>query len=367
MEDGKSKEASEINNGINEEEKNPNNEFINQKKEEEKIESNNEVNQKKEEEEKIESNNEEIIESNNEVNQKKESSQDINNNTLKEKINSFSNNEKMKRHRRGKKDTEEERKYKCPDCDKCYLSPPALVTHRKTKHGYNTEADKKSRGRPKREDQQETCYQNALLKYNNFFKDESRKIDDNEEKVNLDTVKQNILNFFGQYKNKLFKDIDNIENYPFYQLIINNWNNKNHDFPIECFSDNIRNDNINTSNKYNSPPLEQIFFLYLKELSNKTNKTYFLLVNQFILLFRECINSIKKDQVKEELKTDKAKEYSQIFSAEGIPESCNDFFLEFMQPNNYYGLTEKELIEIAQHFCFWLYLNKYTHSYLTLL
>ena len=343
MEDGKSKEDSKIINDINQEEKNPKNESINEKKEEEKLESNNEANPKK------------------------ETSKDINNNTSKEKINSISNNEKNKRHRRGKKDTEEERKHKCPDCEKCYLSGPALVTHRKTKHGYNTEADKKSRGRPKREDQQETCYQNALAKYDKFFNEESRKIEENEEKVNLDIVKQNFLKLFGKYKNILFKDIDNIENYPFYQLIINNWNNKNYDFPTECLSDNIRNDNINSLNKYNSPPLEQIFFLYLKELSNKTNKTYFLFVNQFILLFRECINSIKKDQVKEESKTDKVKEYSQIYSAEGIPESCNDFFLEFMQPNNYYGLTEKELIELAQHFCFWLYLNKYTHSYLTLL
>ena len=91
------------------------------------------------------------------------------------------------------------------------------------------------------------------------------------------------------------------------------------------------------------------------------------MVYKFIVLFRECINNIKKTKVKDEYKTEKEKEYSQLFSAEAIPESCNDFFLEFMQPNGYYGLNEQELIELAQHFCFWLYCNKYTHSYLTLL
>ena len=61
------------------------------------------------------------------------------------------------------------------------------------------------------------------------------------------------------------------------------------------------------------------------------------------------------------------KEYSELFCAEGIPESCNDFFLDFMEPKEYFGLNNNELIELTQHFCFWLYLNKYTHSYLTLI
>ena len=73
---------------------------------------------------------------------------------------------------------------------------------------------------------------------------------------------------------------------------------------------------------------------------------------------------MNKDKSTSNVKEDN---YSEIYCAEEIPESCNDFFLEFMQPNQYYGLNEGELIELAQHFCFWLYLNKYTHSYLILL
>lgn len=324
---------------------NPNSEDSKQKKEP--------INNVKEEDKK---------ESNNEINKKEETPID----TSKENINS-SNNGKVKRHRRTKKDIEEERKIKCPDCDKCYLSSQALITHRRGKHGFNSECEKKSRGRPKKDDQNENCYQNALNNYNEFLNQETRKIKENEEKINLDTIKENFTNIFTECKNNLFKDIDNIEKYPFYQLVINNWNKTKFEFPNECLSDNYKNENTNNLNKYNSPPLEVIFFLYIKELSNKTNKSYFLFVNKFIILFRECINSIKKDQVKDEYKTEKANEYSQIYSAEVIPESCNDFFIEFMQPNNYYGLKEMELIEEAQHFCFWLYTNKYTLSYLTLL
>ena len=113
--------------------------------------------------------------------------------------------------------------------------------------------------------------------------------------------------------------------------------------------------------------MDLILLLYLKELATKTNKQYFWFVNKFVVLLREYINAFKKDEVKEEQKTEEKQEYSQLCSAEGIPESFNDFFLEFMQPNKYYGLNEQELIELAQHFCFWLYLNKYTHSYLTLI
>ncbi len=303
--------------------------------------------------------------------EKKENPINLNNSTIKENINSASNNEKTKRFRRGKNGTSSERTYKCPDCEKCYLSGPALVIHRKLKHGYNTENEKKSRGRPKKEDQQENAYLNAQIKYNVFLNNSTRKKNDeneeNKEKeiINLELIQDNFNNIYRQCKSDLFSKIENIEKYPFYQLVINNWNKENYDFPKQCLCDNNKSENHNNSNKYNSPPLDQIFFLYLKELSSKTNKNYFWFINKFIILLRECINSFKKDLVKVEYKTEM--EYSQLFSAEGVPESFNDFFLEFMQPKEYYGLNEGELIELAQHFCFWLYSNKYTHSYLTLL
>jgi len=303
---------------------------------------------------------------------------DINNSATKENGNSNSNNDKGKRHRRGKKDTTEERTYKCPDCDKCYLSNPALITHRKTKHQFNNETEKKSRGRPKKEEVQEASFHMAQNHYNNFLNDPKRKKkseNDDTEIINLDVVKDNMRKIFRhcrneqqQLKDKLFNNLEDIENYPFYQLIINNWDNENHDFPNECLSDNNKNESSNSQSKFNSPPLDPIFFFYLKEFASKTNKDYFWFINKFIVLFREFINTFKKKQFQDENKTmEKDKEFSQLFSAEGIPESCNDFFLEFLQPNNYYGLDEKELIELAQHFCFWLYTNKYTHSYLTLL
>ena len=311
-------------------------------------------------------------ESQNEKEQNKEIHSEINNSATKENNNSAPNNEKGKRHRRGKNETSAERTFKCPDCEKCYLSGPALIIHRKTKHDYNPENEKKSRGRPKKEEQQENSYQNALVKFRNFLNDITRKKEsengiEKKEEINLDLIKDNFNNIFRQCKNDLFQNIDNIENYPFYQLIINSWDKNTSQLEKEYMNENNINWNGNNPNKVNSPYLDQILFLYLKELSNKTNKKYFWFINKFIVLFREFINIFKKEQVNEKYKNENNKEYSQLFNAEGIPESCNDFYLEFMQPKQYFGLNEEELIELAQHFCFWLYLNKYSHSYLTLL
>jgi len=256
-------------------------------------------------------------------------------------------NEKNKRHRRGKNESTAERTFKCPDCDKSYLSGPALVIHRKTKHGFNTEAEKKSRGRPKKEEQQENSYHQAMNKFNSFLNNDNRKI--KEDSNNLEKVKSNFSENFQKLKeNELFKNFENIEQYPLYDIIVNNW-----DKEIDVYV----KENETLSQHLT---LDQIFFLYLKEYSNKTNGEYFSFMNKFIILLREYTNSMKE-------RDKDGKEYTQINGADNIPESCNDFFIDFMKPKNNFGLNEEELIELAQHFCFWLYSKKYTHSYLTLL
>ena len=120
---------------------------------------------------------------------------------------------------------------------------------------------------------------------------------------------------------------------------------------------------IKDINYYTSPILDDLFFLYLKEASKKANKDYFWFINKFIVLFREYINISKN----EDENNKESKEYSQLYGAEGIAEICNDFFLDFMEPKEFFGLNNNELIQLTQHFCFWLYSNKYSHSYVTLI
>jgi len=302
----------------------------------------------------------------------KQQSNDKQNNITNENNNNSNNNnsiEKSKRHRRGKNEINE-RNYRCPDCDKRYLSGPALTTHRKTKHGYGNNGEKRNRGRPKKDGQSENSQNNPLTKYINFFNDEKRKPhsldqDSNDKILNTDIIKEFMQKIFNQCKNELFKDIENVEQYSFYELFAENWDKENPFTNQECFSaiTKIGEPSIKVQT-YN---LDELFFLYLKEFSKKTNKDYCWFMIKFIVLFRECINTLRKNLVKNEDKDEKNQLYTQIYNAETVPEICNDFFVEFMEPFDFFGLYKEELIELIQHFCYWLFSNQYAQSHLTLL
>ena len=280
------------------------------------------------------------------------------------------NIEKGKRHRRGKNEISE-RNYRCPDCDKCYLSGPALTTHRKTKHGYGNDGEKRNRGRPPKKDgQNDNGQTNPLNKFNYFFLDDKRRpasLDEdlNNKAINIDVIKEFMQKIFNQCKNELFQKIVNVEEYSFYKLFVENWDKEN-DLPIkECFSAVSKQNE--PSLKVNSYNLDELFFLYLKEFAGKTNKDYFWFMMKFIVLFRECINTLRENNIKKEDQSENNKLYTQIYNAETVPEICNDFFVEFMEPYKFFGLNKEELIELIQHFCYWLYSKQYTQSHLTLL
>ena len=88
---------------------------------------------------------------------------------------------------------------------------------------------------------------------------------------------------------------------------------------------------------------------------------------KFVVLFRECINTLRQKYVRKEEQSLNKTLYTQIYNAETVPEICNDFFVEFMDPFNYFELNKDELIELIQHFCYWLFSHQYTQLHLTLL
>ena len=60
------------------------------------------------------------------------------------------------------------------------------------------------------------------------------------------------------------------------------------------------------------------------------------------------------------------------FKHETIPDFCNDFYQSFLasEENDFFGMKSNEkveILEIIQHFCIWLRLNKYTKSRLYLI
>jgi hypothetical protein len=148
---------------------------------------------------------------------------------------------------------------------------------------------------------------------------------------------------FDKYHTDLFKTLQSDEEHNFRKLISQNWHT-----PAEKIKANA---SINC---------DDVFFLYLQDISFKTNREYFHFLFKFILLFRECINKLKRTE-------ESTMDYTSSNNAENVPDTCNEFITEFMDPNDYYGLDTNELIEAIQHFCSWLYYNQYTTSRLTLL
>lgn len=152
---------------------------------------------------------------------------------------------------------------------------------------------------------------------------------------------------FSKYST-LFSSYPTPDLHPFYKLLVSQW-----DSSI---------DEIKSKTDINC---DDIFFLYLRDIAGKTNKDYFHFLFKFTVLFRECINSINKKR--SDTEEPGLPDHTQIANAEQVPDTCNEFITEFMDPNDYYGLETSELIEAIQHLCFWLYFSHYTTSRLTLL
>jgi hypothetical protein len=255
------------------------------------------------------------------------------------------NTEKVKRHRRGKNEIND-RIFGCPDCDKCYLSGPALTTHRKTKHGFGNNGEKRTRGRPKKDCIiEKITNNNPQNKFIYFFTEDYRKV--SNEVVDLEKIKNNLRTIFNQIHEELLPNINNVEEYHFYNLIIENWD---------------KNEKLEKILQYN---LDIIFLLYLKEFYEKVNLEYFWFMIKFIVLLREYLNNFKEGNVNKDEKN--KLEYSQAFGAENVPEVFNDFLLEFMELYDYFGMDKEEIIEIILHFCFWLSAKQFTQLNISLL
>lgn len=144
---------------------------------------------------------------------------------------------------------------------------------------------------------------------------------------------------YTSYSDKIFKRIPNGESHQLFKSI-------------------ERLSQLRPSEKLSN--IDDIFVDYILESYPQSNREYFQFLVKFVTLFRECINKLKNE-------SGANTEYSQTNPAEQVPDYCNEFITDFMENNDYFGLDTNELIDIIQHFCNWLYENKYTTSRLTLL
>ena len=222
-----------------------------------------------------------------------------------------------------------------------------MNNHKKTKHPELLEGQpKRGRGRP-RKYPPKTAGDFETTKYEVFFTLNNRAP---EEGITFDMkeVVQEVFHFLYEspLANKLFSHPKTYEENPILRNLV---------------------ENSNVVNKpKNEKTCDEVFYEYLHTFQSKTNKKYFSLLLKFILLFRECYDISKTKDSKDEVK----KAVTDTIPPEGLPDLCNEFYGEFMEPNNFFGIDEaeekNEIIEIIQHFCIWLFKNEYTKSKLSL-
>lgn len=288
--------------------------------------------------------------------------QNINSTESKQNNNSNTSEKKLKttkRHRRGKF-IEDSRDFKCPECFRTYLSASALKNHRRMKHNFGIENEKKGRGRPKKEFFEEE-YVNQMKKEYNIFLEEKKKR--NDVKIDFVKIKGVFEEMFKEYKNDLFGSIENIEKNTFFNLFKDKWEKENPNLDTQSYSSMI---NCTPAVQIvNKPPIDCIFFQYLKYVSNIINEDYVVFILKFIIIFRQYINKEKKRSINNEYITENKKEYTQLYDSSVIPDFFNDFLVDFMENRNYFLLDPDETIKIIEYFCFWLFLEGYTDSHLT--
>lgn len=229
-----------------------------------------------------------------------------------------------RRKRRSKNDNDG-RNAKCKHCDKTYLSAIALNNHIKGKHAHLVDIVLRSRGRPRKlENERLTPQQEFERRFKGFYENVLRKKNPYEKYDLIESSEEIFDSMYSKYKDNLFNNTTSIKDLGL----------------LYCSNETVA---------------DYAFWKYIEYTHSQANRDYFDYVLKFVLLFRECINIEKKDN------------YTTKQSAEIVPDMCNLFISEFMEKNDFYGLDINELIELIQHFCHWLWLNNYTSSRLSLI
>ena len=191
------------------------------------------------------------------------------------------------------------------------------------------------------------------IRFKHFFEKETRKRREGTEgDFNpIDSVRDVFSSMYQHYKDRIFTKNPVIENHNLLKTVTEMIQNSSKN---STNGEGEKDQNVMLQYKF----IDEIFSKYLEEAYRECNKEYFEFITKFVILFRECINKHKDDNTGEE--------YSTKFNADNVPDMCNEFITDFMEGFDYFGLDTMELIDIIQHFCNWLYENKFTTSKLSL-
>lgn len=235
----------------------------------------------------------------------------------------MSENDNYLKRKRTSKFIQEGRDIKCKYCDKTYLSAIARNNHIKTKHSDFINYPCRGRGRPRKDDKDVDSYYSYLSTFNNFFNNEERKRRTEESFDYFTSLKLTVSNLYKNF-NSILTSI-----------------NSEVDFSITLGKENSTDSHL---------------LHYLEYTSSLTNEKYFSFISKFVLLLREYIN----------IQNGTAFTQSNL-SSNFIPEIVNEFLTDFIEENKMFDMDLNSLLDIIQHFCYWLYRNEYTTTKVALI
>ena len=268
-------------------------------------------------------------------------------NEISGQVNQENHNEEHKKRKRATKKESDVRNFKCPQCDKSYLSYPALYTHCKQKHNTNNHSGR-NRGRPKKDPNEMTADKNLYDPQTPaFFQKEGRNGNTPVEKINecaLNAFKFIYESNKDDVKKRLMKEYNKIEEHPF----LGNFINDEH--------------NVDVVIEDEKKPTDKVLMDYLNKTSVICDEKYFEKLIVFVTLFRENINLINK--------LEGNVEFTMVKEAEDVPEKSNEFITDFLFPEDQdgsFGFDKDESIDLTRNLCNWMYVHNFTCSKLFLI
>ena len=196
--------------------------------------------------------------------------------------------------------------YSC-DYGKSFLSLAALNCHKNKNHG--VKANKK--GRP-RKNNLNNVQDIEIKKFNEFFFNKEFRRTIKEEIFDTHNIAYQVFYFIynGKYANKFYSHPKSLEE--------------------NSILKNLYNDEPISNEDKNKKNCDDIFYEYLKECRDKTNKKYFSFLLKFIIIFRECYYINQTMHLNEEEKNN----IIEHLSIEDLPNFCNDFYDDFLSKYN---------------------------------
>lgn len=194
-----------------------------------------------------------------------------------------------------------------------------------------------------------------------------------EEKVNEETPIPCIYGFeetFQIIANSMKHKYNKASDHPFYQILLNfHFSNLSKLKYSSKYENDIKSEG---TGKYEKDVSQKnncnlIFCEYIDDICKTRSLKEYQQILKFLLIFHDFFNEYGyKIKFPEGSKENFPNNFCDIYQADLLPESCNEFVMNYVIKLQGSVLNQMECIDLIQDFCRWLYEKKYTNLTISL-